>query len=226
MKSKVSLNYLGSSKDLRITFAVNKQFMDTLQIIAYTGIFVFAVTGVLKARTKRFDIFGAAVLAFVMAYGGGTVRDLLIGVKPVNWVNDNLAIVIVLASTIITFFFKLNNSIIKKSIFWIDAFGIGLFTVVGIQIALKNGVSQGYSLIMGIITATFGGLLSDVLCNKVPNLLKPGELYATACIVGGSFYLLMINYEVNTTTSMIIGVLLTAAVRIYSIRKKLQLPRI
>ena len=63
--------------------------MDALQVITYTGVFVFAVTCVLKSRTKRFDIFGAAVLAFVMAYGGGTVRDLLIGVKPVNWVNDN-----------------------------------------------------------------------------------------------------------------------------------------
>ncbi len=200
--------------------------MDNLHIIGYLGVFVFAVTGVLKARTKRFDIFGAAVLAFVTAYGGGTIRDLLIGIKPVNWVNDNLAVFIVLLSTVITFFFKLNNTIIRKLIFWIDAFGIGLFTIVGIQTALKADVSQGYSLIMGIITATFGGLLSDVLCNKVPNLLKPGELYATACIVGGSLYLLMINYHINTTTSMIVGILVTVVVRIFSIRRKLQLPRI
>lgn len=200
--------------------------MDNLHIIGYLGVFVFAVIGVLKARTKRFDIFGAAVLAFVTAYGGGTIRDLLIGIKPVNWVNDNLAVFIVLLSTVITFFFKLNNTIIRKLIFWIDAFGIGLFTIVGIQTALKADVSQGYSLIMGIITATFGGLLSDVLCNKVPNLLKPGELYATACIVGGSLYLFMINYNINTTTSMVVGILVTVVVRIFSIRRKLQLPRI
>lgn len=198
--------------------------MDALHIISYTGIFVFAVTGVLKARTKRFDLFGAAVMAFVMAYGGGTVRDLLIGIKPVNWVNDNVAIFIVIGATLISFFFKLNTTIIKKLIFWIDAFGIGLFTIVGIQIALKAGVSQGYSLIMGIITATFWGLLSDILCNKIPNLLKPGELYASACIIGGSLYLVLNSYHVNNTLGMLIGVFITAAIRIYSIRKKLQLP--
>ena len=198
--------------------------MDALQIISYTGVFVFAVTGVLKARTKRFDIFGAAVLAFVTAYGGGTIRDLLIGVRPVNWVNDNLAIVIVLFSTIITFFFKLNTTIIKKLIFWVDAFGIGLFTIVGIQVALSAGISNGYALVMGIITATFGGLLADVLCNKVPSILKPGELYATACLLGGCLYLIMLNYHLQTETSMIISILIIAAIRIFAIRKKLQLP--
>lgn len=200
--------------------------MDTLQVITYTGVFVFAVTGVLKARTKRFDIFGASVLAFVTAYGGGTIRDLLIGIKPVNWVNDNVAIVIVLTSTVTTFFFKMNVSIIKKLIFLVDAFGIGLFTIVGIQVALLSGISSGYALVMGIITATFGGLLADVLCNKVPSILKPGELYATACLIGGSIYLLMLKYNFQSDISMMIGVLITASIRVYAIRQKLQLPRI
>lgn len=198
--------------------------MDALQIITYTGVFVFAVTGVLKARTKRFDIFGAVVLAFVTAYGGGTIRDLLIGVRPVNWVNDNLAIGIVVFSTILTFFFKMNTSIIKKLIFLVDAFGIGLFTIVGIQVALRAGISNGYALVMGIITATFGGLLADVLCNKVPSILKPGELYATACLLGGILYLVMLNYHLQTEISMIISILVIAAIRISAIRKKLQLP--
>ena len=153
-----------------------------------------------------------------------TIRDLLLGIKPVNWVNDNLAIVIVLSATVITFFFKMNFSLIKKLIFWVDAFGIGLFTVVGIQIALQTGISNVYALVMGIITATFGGLLGDVVCNKVPALLKPGELYATACLIGGSLYLLMIKYHFFTEMSMIISVLVTASIRIYAIRNKLQLP--
>lgn len=200
--------------------------MDTLAVLSYSGVFVFAVTGVLKARTKRLDIFGAAVLAFVTAYGGGTIRDLLIGIRPVNWVNDNLAIFIVLASTVIAFFFKMNTSIIKRLIFWVDAFGIGLFTIVGIQVALRAGISSGYALVMGIITATFGGLLADVLCNKVPSILKPGELYATACLIGGSMFLLMHEYSLQPDISMIIAILVIAAIRIYAIRKKLQLPRI
>jgi uncharacterized membrane protein YeiH len=200
--------------------------MDTLAVLSYSGVFVFAVTGVLKARTKRLDIFGAAVLAFVTAYGGGTIRDLLIGIRPVNWVNDNLAIFIVLASTVVAFFFKMNTNIIKKLIFWVDAFGIGLFTIVGIQVALRAGISGGYALVMGIITATFGGLLADVLCNRVPSILKPGELYATACLIGGSLFLLMHQYNFQSDISMIIAILVIASIRIYAIRKKLQLPRI
>lgn len=200
--------------------------MDTLAVLSYLGVFVFAVTGVLKARTKRLDIFGAAVLAFVTAYGGGTIRDLLIGVRPVNWVNDNVAIFIVLTSTVVAFFFKINTNIIKKLIFWVDAFGIGLFTIVGIQVALRAGISGGYALVMGIITATFGGLLADVLCNKVPSILKPGELYATACLIGGSFFLFMLEYKLQSELSMIISILLIASIRIFAIRKKLQLPRI
>ena len=198
--------------------------MDILQVLSYLGIFVFAVTGVLKARTKQFDLLGAVILSFVMAYGGGTTRDVLIGIRPVNWVNDNFAIIIVLVATILTFFFKLDFKLIRKVIFWTDAFGIGFFTIVGLQIALQAGIGEGYALIMGVITATFGGLIADVLCNEVPNLLKPGELYATACLLGGGLYLGMKFFNINTEISMIIGVLVTAAIRIYSIRKKLQLP--
>ena len=90
--------------------------------------------------------------------------------------------------------------------------------------ALSAGISNGYALVMGIITATFGGLLADVLCNKVPSILKPGELYATACLLGGCLYLAMLNYHLQTETSMIISILIIAAIRIFAIRKKLQLP--
>lgn len=198
--------------------------MTILQVLSYLGIFVFAVTGVLKARTKQFDLLGAVILSFVMAYGGGTTRDVLIGIRPVSWVNDNFAIIIVLVATIVTFFFKLDFKLIRKVIFWTDAFGIGFFTIVGLQIALQAGIGEGYALIMGVITATFGGLIADILCNAVPNLLKPGELYATACLLGGGLYLGLKFLKINTEISMIVCVLVTAAIRIYSIRKKLYLP--
>ena len=80
--------------------------MNLIQLILYTGIFVFAITGALKARTHQMDVFGAAVIAFATAYGGGTIRDLLIGARPVNWVNDYLALALVIAAVIIVSFFK------------------------------------------------------------------------------------------------------------------------
>ena len=88
-----------------------------LQLIAYTGIFVFAITGALKARNHQMDIFGAAVLAFVTAYGGGTVRDLLIGVRPVSWMNDYIALVLVLSAVVVVFLLHRNVARFKITIF-------------------------------------------------------------------------------------------------------------
>jgi uncharacterized membrane protein YeiH len=199
--------------------------MNVLQIISYTGTFVFALTGALKARTFKMDIFGGIVLAFVTAYGGGTLRDLLIGIKPVNWVNDNVALLLVFAGTAFTFFLKENSNRFNRTILFTDAMGLGLFTISGIQTALHNGLNDVYALIMGVITATFGGLIADILCNAVPNLLKKGEIYATACAIGGVAYLVLTKFFTHNATSFIcIGIII--AIRIYTKRKKLMLPEI
>jgi uncharacterized membrane protein YeiH len=200
--------------------------MNILAIITYTGTFTFAVTGALKARTNRMDIFGAGVLAFVTAYGGGTLRDLLIGVRPVNWVNDNIALCLVLSATMLTFLFKQNFTDFRRTIFFTDAIGLGLFTAAGIEQSLLHGINEGYAVIMGVISATFGGLLADILCNAVPNLLKRGELYATACAIGGIFYVLLKHTPLEYNTNLSICVLVIVGVRIYSKRKRLTLPDI
>ena len=108
--------------------------MTLLQFITYAGTFVFALTGAFKARSFRMDVFGGIVLAFVTAYGGGTLRDLLIGVKPVNWINDNIALILVFAGTAFTFLLKENVNRIKRTIFYTDAIGLGLFTALGIAL--------------------------------------------------------------------------------------------
>jgi uncharacterized membrane protein YeiH len=200
--------------------------MSFLQVISYTGIFIFAITGALKARAYKMDIFGGIVLAFVTAYGGGTLRDILIGVKPVNWVNDNLALILVLCGTAYTFFLKENPRNFNKFIFFTDAIGLGLFTATGIKVGLNNGLNEIYALIMGVITATFGGLIADILCNAVPNLLKRGELYATACAIGGAVYLVLSRFSSAKEINLLLCVIIVVALRIYSKRKRLMLPEI
>jgi uncharacterized membrane protein YeiH len=200
--------------------------MTLLNIITYTGTFVFALTGALKARKFKMDIFGGLVVAFATAYGGGTIRDLLIGVRPVNWVNDYFALGLVFAGAIITFLVKEGVNKFSKTIFFSDALGIGLFTAAGIEVALSNGVNDAYALIMGVISATFGGLLADIFCNDVPNLFKKGELYATACAIGGGIYLLLKNTPIHKDVNLIICVLLVLFIRVYSKRNRLQLPNI
>ena len=200
--------------------------MTLLSNISYTGIFIFALTGALKARTYKMDVFGGLVVAFVSAYGGGTLRDLLIGIRPVNWINDNVALLLVFAGTVFTFFLKQNVNRFRRTIFFTDAAGLGLFTAAGIEVALQNGLNDMYALIMGVITATFGGLIADIFCNAVPNLFKRGELYATACAAGGIIYLLMKQTPLSDNINLAICVFFVIGIRIYSKRKRLMLPDI
>ncbi|MBR2647385.1 MAG: trimeric intracellular cation channel family protein [Sediminibacterium sp.] len=200
--------------------------MNFFDILTYSGTFVFAITGAIKARTQQMDIFGGAVLAFATAYGGGTIRDLLIGIRPVNWINDYIALALVFSAVVITFLIKGNIHQYKRMIFITDAIGLGLFTAAGISISLQHGVNAVYALIMGIISATFGGVIADILRNEVPDLLKRGELYATACFIGGAFFLLGRPHIINEKVNLGICVCVIVIIRIISKYRRLTLPQI
>ncbi|MCP9751670.1 trimeric intracellular cation channel family protein [Ferruginibacter sp. HRS2-29] len=200
--------------------------MSALNIITYLGIFIFAITGALKARAYNMDIFGGLVVAFATAYGGGTLRDLLIGIRPVNWVNNNGALLLVFAGTAITFLLKTNVNKFHRTIFFTDAIGLGLFTAAGIEVSLRNQLNDPYALVMGVITATFGGLIADIFCNAVPNLFKRGELYATVCAAGGVVYLLLKGFNLPSDINLATCVVFVVALRIYSKRKRIMLPDI
>lgn len=200
--------------------------MTVLSIITYMGIFIFALSGALKARAYKMDVFGGLVVAFATAYGGGTLRDLLIGIRPVNWINDNIALILVFAGAVITFLLKSNVNKFKRTIFFTDAIGLGLFTAAGIEVSLRHGLNDIYALIMGVITATFGGLIADIFCNAVPNLFKRGELYATVCAAGGVLYIILKQFNLSSNINLAVCVLFVVALRIYSKRKQIMLPDI
>jgi len=201
--------------------------MSFIEIITYIGIFAFAIAGALKARGANLDIFGGVVVAFVASYGGGTIRDLLLGIHPVNWINDNLALGLVFAGTIATFLLKDRLNHFRRTIFFTDAIGLGMFTAVGIEVASQTGANDLYSLVMGVITATFGGLIADIFCGYTPALLKKGELYATACAIGGLLFIFINNFLFFARdVDLAICVILVVAIRIYSKRKRLMLPNI
>lgn len=202
--------------------------METLTIIIYIGIFVFAWTGALKARVHHMDVFGGAVMAFVMALGGGTLRDLLIGVHPVNWVTDNITLYLISAATICAFTFKRIKILRFK--YWIvvfDALGLGLYTYVGMQKSLGLGINSVSSIVMGVLTACFGGFIADIITNTVPSLLKRGELYATASALGGTVFMLLHNYShVNNNWNMLLCISIVFCTRMISRWKRVFLPEI
>lgn len=199
--------------------------MNFVDLVIYTGIFVFACTGALKARANHMDIFGAGVLAFATAYGGGTLRDILIGIR-INWMNDYIALFLVLAAVAIVFLLRQRGNKFLRILFYTDAIGLGMFTIGGIERSLEHGVNVGFSILMGVMSATFGGLIADIISNRVPALLKKGELYATVCAVGGVVYVILRKLEFQNDYNMLVCVAIVVALRILSKRKRLFLPEI
>jgi uncharacterized membrane protein YeiH len=201
--------------------------MKIIDFIAYCGIFVFAIAGALKAREKHLDLLGAGVIAFLTAYGGGTIRDVLLGIKPVSWLNNYFLLVLVIAAIAIVFLFNENfRNKFRKTILISDAIGLGLFTAVGLGIALDSGLHPIYAVAMGVITSTFGGLLADILLNEVPGILVKGELYASCSIIGGIIYITLDFFHFSSNICLWTCTICTFTLRMYSIKKKITLPEI
>ena len=196
--------------------------MSAVLLIDYIGTFVFAISGVLVAVEKRFDLFGAIIIGIVTAIGGGTLRDLLIGSTPVGWMLNENYILIILLSIPFCYFFKAKISKYRKSFFLFDTLGIGLFTILGIEKTLQSGLSPTIALMMGVVSAVFGGVIRDVLSNEVPLIFRK-EIYAFACLVGGFIYLIVLNYFPDTI-AMFVSISCVIIIRVFAIKRHWELP--
>lgn len=199
--------------------------MDIIYALDILGTFAFAISGALVAIKKRFDIFGVIIIAFVTAVGGGMLRDVLIDSHPINWIADMNYLWTIFTAVFITFLFKSKIAPLRKTFLLFDTIGIGVFTLLGLQKCLDFGLHQFIALLMGMISAVFGGVLRDVLTQKVPLIFKK-EIYASACLAGGSVYLLLNFLSVNHTIQFIISALVIIIIRIFSVRYRLELPKI
>lgn len=196
-----------------------------LNIIDILGTFAFAVSGVFSAMQRKLDPFGILIISFVTAIGGGTIRDVLVGNFPVNWLQNDIAILVIFVSALATMLFGSYLKHLNTALFLFDALGLGLFTIIGIEIGIEKNFSTGICIALGTISACFGGVLRDVLLNKVP-LIFQKEIYALACIIGGITYYFLYHTHLNTDVSRVICILLIFAIRIIAVRFKLSLPRI
>lgn len=191
------------------------------------GTCVFAISGVLTAIHKKFDLVGSLIIGFVTAIGGGTIRDVLIGRFPVGWLNDRGYFLAVVIGFLIAYIFKKQVMKLRRSMFLFDTVGIGLFTILGIEISLNIGLSLEISLILGVISACFGGVLRDVLTNEIPLIFRK-EIYATACFLGGLSYLILRWLHFPENGTIILSILIVILIRYFSIRFKwtLQWPKV
>lgn len=199
--------------------------MDIVYFLDILGTFAFAISGALVAMKKRFDIFGVVIIAFVTAVGGGMLRDVLIDAHPINWIGDLNYIWTIFVAVTITYLFKSKIAPLRKTFVLFDTLGIGVFTLLGLQKSLDFGLHPFIALIMGMISAVFGGVIRDVLTQKIPLIFKK-EIYASACLAGGIVYLLLRFFNSNSDIQFVISALVIVSIRIIAVRNRLQLPKI
>ncbi len=193
------------------------------QIIDILGTIAFAISGVLVALHKKMDPFGVLIIAFVTAVGGGTLRDILIGQTPVSWMLNMTYVYVIFGATVFSIIFRHKINYLRTSLFLFDTIGIGLYTVVGIEKGLSANLHPVICISLGTMTACFGGVIRDILCNEIPVIFRK-EIYATACIIGGATYFLLREFIVDNNFIFVIAGLIVILIRILAVKFKISLP--
>jgi uncharacterized membrane protein YeiH len=192
-----------------------------LQLI---GVAVFAASGALAAARKDMDIFGVAMVAIATALGGGTIRDVLLDRHPVFWIGDPIYLFVTLVGAALTILYGTYRKPPDNALAVADALGLGLFTILGVEIAEQAGADGAISVLMGMITGVAGGIIRDVLSAQVPLIFRKGELYATAAIAGGCAYLLLTALDVPRAAASLVAMGAIVALRLGAILWQWHLP--
>jgi len=198
--------------------------MNAIVLLDYLGVFAFAMSGVLAASSKKLDLFGGFIVAFVTGLGGGTLRDLLLNTE-IGWISHTEYLYIVMAGTAFALLFKKATHKFRSTLSLFDTIGISLFTIIGVQKALLLNTPPEIAVLFGVITATFGGVTRDILCNEIPLIFRK-EIYATACVVGAAVYVGLTFTNINPIYNMLISGGIIMAIRTVAVIKKYSLPLI
>jgi uncharacterized membrane protein YeiH len=190
------------------------------------AVVVLAMYGVLRGARQGFDAVGTCFLAFVVAFGGGTLRDLLLDRHPVFWIENERLVSTVLGIAVVGSFIPQKIAQIE-SLLWVpDALGLGLFSVLGAAQAGSCGASPLVAVLMGVITGAFGGVIADVICNELPLIFRSSPLYATCSFVGALTYVLLTSLDVAASAAMVTGTVATFILRVVSVVYNLRLPSV
>jgi uncharacterized membrane protein YeiH len=193
------------------------EFLDTI------GILVFAMSGTLTAIYKKLDLFGVYCIAFVTALGGGTLRDVLIGRTPVGWMLNIDYVYIITLGFVLSIVFNRYLERLRTSMLLFDTIGLGVFTLIGLEIGQEYHLNAVVCIILGTITATFGGVIRDILCAEIPVLFRK-EIYATLCIVGGILFFILQELQVASNSISLIVVSFIISFRLIAFKNNWSLP--
>ncbi|GHC53352.1 trimeric intracellular cation channel family protein [Ulvibacter litoralis] len=198
--------------------------MSLFLIIDILGTIAFSISGVLTALKKRMDPFGILIIAFVTAVGGGTLRDVLIDAD-ITWMRNLTFVYVIFITFIVAVIFRKKLGYVRKSLFLFDTIGIALYTIVGVEKGIAAGFPPIICVALGTMTACFGGVIRDILCNEIPIIFRK-EIYATACILGGTAYFLLMKTTLTEDWVVVISGSLVILVRLLAVIFKLSLPNI
>ncbi|MBB4119137.1 putative membrane protein YeiH [Mesonia hippocampi] len=199
--------------------------MDYLFIIDTLGVMAFTISGVLSAIKKRMDLFGIFIIAFVTAVGGGTIRDLLID-APIVWMNDYFFMYTIAITTVFAIIFRKKLYYLRRGLFLFDTIGISLYTVIGVEKGIEAGFSSIICIAIGTISACFGGVVRDILCNEIPVIFREKDIYATACILGATAYFIMLNLNFPVNVIFVVSAIVVFSVRTLAVVFNIGLPNI
>lgn len=191
-------------------------------------IFVIAITaeamsGALAAGRRNMDLFGVALIAFITALGGGTVRDMLLGNYPVTWTQHPLYIYMTIGAGLFTIVIAKYMRRLNRIFLLVDAMGLVAFTIIGCNVALRLDYDITVVIMAGITTGIFGGILRDIMCNRTPQVLRH-ELYASVSFIVAIFYLLLIYFGVNENINLVLSFVLGLSLRMAALKWKWSLP--
>ncbi len=193
-----------------------------LDVLEFAGTFAFAISGIRLASAKNFDLFGAFVIGFVTAVGGGTARDLMLGLPPFWIINPIYIICCAIAVFVVAIYRKILVRL-NYTFFTFDTIGLALFTVVGIEKTLACGFPYWVAMVMGTITGSVGGMLRDVLITEIPLVFRK-EIYALACFIGGFFYWICDISGLPREVSQLVTAGVVIVVRVVSVKYQIGLP--
>ncbi len=171
------------------------------------------------------DPFGILIIAFVTSVGGGTLRDILIGF-PVAWMRNLTYVYVIIATTIFAIIFRKKLIFLRKSLFLFDTVGIGLYTIIGVEKGLAADFPPIICIAIGTMTACFGGVIRDILCNEIPLLFRTKEIYAIACILGGLTYFILLKLQLSSELVFTISGAVVIIVRSLAVYFDIRLPSV
>lgn len=195
-----------------------------LEAIEFGAVIASAIYGILRAAKKQLDVVGTISIAFAVAFGGGTLRDLCLDRHPLFWIANDHYLWIVFALGIIGAVVPRQIEKIERFLAVPDAIGLGLFSVVGAGYAVQSGSPFFVALILGVVTGTFGGVIGDVICNEIPSLFRPAPLYATCSFLGAAAYLAVSSTTLPEGAAVAAGIGVTVTLRLAAVKWSLQIP--